>query len=86
MKFEEYLEKHCGGLGSEYWDILESGETAKGRVRKHDFEIALKIKYAGQREQFAWAKEYCEGMVVFAGSWVMFEYEADSILYTLKWL
>ncbi len=79
MKFEEYVKDHCGGIGAEFWSTWTNTYGAKLR-------IAIKSDYTGQKHRYSWAKEYCKGVVLFSGSWILFEYEEDSVLYAIKWL
>ena len=77
MKFEEYLEKHCGNVGDDFWKNWIGQNGTK-------LQIALKINYTGQR--YDWANEYCNGTVLFSGSWVLFEFEDDSVLFAMRWI
>ena len=84
MKFKEYLENHCGSVGVEFWKAWQ-GSGLNGR-EDITLTIAIKADYTGQIERYSWTKKYCEGRVLFSGSWILFEYEEDSVLYAMKWL
>lgn len=79
MKFEEYLDKECREVGVEFWNtwIAQAGT---------ELQTAIKHGYQNLRTKNLWSEEYCKGGVYFAGSWVFFELEEDSILFTIRWI
>ena len=78
MKFADYLEKECNGVGGEFWNTWTNHA-------KIELQIAIKHGYQYPKEKYEWTKKYCTGKVYFAGSWIFFELEEDSVLFTLKW-
>lgn len=79
MKFEEYLEKECSDVGEEFWNTWVGKNFTK-------LQIAIKSNYLNLRAKQQWADKYCTGKVYFAGSWIFFELEEDSILFTIRWI
>ncbi len=79
MKFNEYLDKECNNVGQEFWNtwIAQAGI---------ELQAAIKHGYQNLKAKNDWSKEYCEGKVYFAGSWIFFELEEDSVLFTIRWI
>lgn len=79
MKFEDYLYKECNDVGEEFWSTWIAQAGTK-------LQVAIKHGYLYLNKKHEWSKEYCTGKVYFAGSWIFFEFEEDSILFTIKWM
>ena len=79
MQFKEYLNKECSDVGQRFWQtwIAQAGT---------ELQAAIKHGYTNLGEKNVWASQYCTGSVYFAGSWIFFELEEDSILFTIRWV
>lgn len=79
MQFKDYLDAQCNDVGQEFWKSW----IAQAKI---ELQIAIKHGYKNLKEKNEWAKKYCTGNIYFAGSWIFFELEEDSILFTIKWV
>lgn len=80
MKFKEYVETQCKTIGKNYWNSWTNS------VHPINTAIKLPMKNYNLVQLKNWCNDYCQGRVVVLSTWILFEFEDDSILFALRWI
>lgn len=81
MKFDEYIKTECRGvMGKRYWDKW----TEINYFPKEVIKLPPSI-YPNLAACNSWNTDNCQGRVLMTSRFALFEFEEDSVLFTLRW-